>query len=123
MRLAMEQAAPGCYTENSRSSRGELAMLQRLIGTLAALLMLGSASAFAGVPADYYFWQPAKKDDAPRPWAVLLPGSSGLSIFDDHEHYFRAAIWLNERGVDALVVDYFGAIPLVPAAREGPPGD
>jgi dienelactone hydrolase len=25
--------------------------------------------------------------------------------------------------VDALVIDYHGAIPLVPAAREGPPGD
>jgi dienelactone hydrolase len=85
--------------------------------------MVGSGSALAEVPADHYFWQPAKSDRAPRPWAVLLPGTSGLEIFDDHEHYFRAAIWLNERGVDALVIDYHGAIPLVPAAREGPPGD
>jgi dienelactone hydrolase len=54
---------------------------------------------------------------------VVLPGTSGLDIFDDHEHYFRAAIWLNERGVDALVIDYHGAIPLITAAKEGPPGD
>ena len=98
-------------------------MFQRVVGAVAVLLMLGLDSAFADVPADYYFWQPAKSDGAPRPWAVLLPGSSGLDIFDDHEHYFRAAVWLNERGVDALVIDYHGAVPLVPAAREGPPGD
>jgi len=98
-------------------------MFRRVVGAVAALLMLGSDSAFADVPADHYFWQPAKSDSAPRPWAVVLPGTSGLDIFDDHEHYFRAAVWLNERGVDALVIDYHGAIPLVPAAREGPPGD
>ena len=98
-------------------------MFQRVVGAAAVLLMLGSDSSFADVPADHYFWQPAKSDGAPRPWAVLLPGTSGLDIFDDHEHYFRAALWLNERGVDALVIDYHGAIPLVPAAREGPPGD
>ena len=99
-------------------------MFRRAVGTLAVLLMLGAGrAAFAEVSADHYFWQPAKSDGVPRPWAVVLPGSSGLSIFDDHEHYFRAAIWLNERGVDALVIDYHGAIPLVPAAREGAPGD
>src|SRR5215471_10363765 len=98
-------------------------MFQRVVGAVAVLLMSSTGSSFAGMPADHYFWQPAKPDGAPRPWAVLLPGSSGLSIFDDHEHYFRAAVWLNERGVDALVIDYHGAIPLVPAAREGPPGD
>ena len=98
-------------------------MFQRVVGAVAVLLMLGADSSFAEVPADHYFWQPAKSDRAPRPWAVLLPGTSGLDIFDDHEHYFRAAIWLNERGVDALVIDYHGAIPLVPAARDGAPGD
>ena len=98
-------------------------MFQRVVGAAAVLLMLGSDTSFADVPADHYFWQPAKSDGAPRPWAVVLPGSSGLEIFDDREHYFRAALWLNERGVDALVIDYHGAVPLVPEAREGPPGD
>jgi len=98
-------------------------MFQRVVGAVAVLLMLGSDSSFADVPADHYFWQPAKSDGAPRPWAVLLPGTSGLDIFDDHEHYFRAALWLNERGVDALVIDYHGAIPLIREARDGPPGD
>jgi dienelactone hydrolase len=86
--------------------------------------MLGFAGAFAQqTAADRYFWRPARADAAPRPWAVLLPGTSGLSIFDDNEHYFRAAVWLNSHGVDALVVDYHGAAPFVPAAREGTPGD
>ena len=98
-------------------------MFQRVAGAVAGLLMLGADNSFAEVPADHYFWQPAKSDGAPRPWAVLLPGTSGLDIFDDHEHYFRAAIWLNERGVDALVIDYHGAVPLLPAARDGSPGD
>lgn len=98
-------------------------MFRQAVGAVAVLWMLGSASSFADVPADHYFWQPVKSDGAPRPWAVLLPGSSGLSIFDDDEHYFRAAVWLNERGVDALVIDYHEAVPLLPAAREGAPGD
>jgi dienelactone hydrolase len=98
-------------------------MFQRALAAVAVFLMLGSANSFADVAADHYFWQPARSDGAARPWAVLLPGTSGLSIFDDDEHYFRAAIWLNERGVDALVIDYHGAIPFVPAAREGAPGD
>src|SRR5262245_49470057 len=108
----MEQPAPGCYTWTRGRSRGEVRMFPRVIGAVAVLLMLGSYSAFADVPADHYFWTPVKSDGAPRPWAVLLPGSSGLEIFDDHEHYFRAALWLNERGVDALVIDYHGAVPL-----------
>ena len=85
--------------------------------------MLGFTSTFAQTAADHYFWRPASPNSAARPWAVLLPGTSGLSIFDDNEHYFRVAAWLNERGVDALVIDYHGAAPFVPAAREGTPGD
>jgi len=98
-------------------------LVQRALAVVSVLLMLGSASSFAATAADHYFWRPASSDGAARPWAVLLPGSSGLSIFDDDEHYFRAAVWLNERGVDALVIDYHGAAPFVPAAREGTPGD
>lgn len=47
--------------------------------------------------------------NAPTPakrWAVLLPGASGLKIFDDAGHYFRAAATLNERGFHVLVIDY-----------------
>jgi dienelactone hydrolase len=86
-------------------------------------LASGTANAFAQGPGAHYYWRPARADGAARPWAIVLPGTSGLSIFDDREHYFRAAIWLNERGVDALVIDYHGAAPFVAAAREGTPGD
>jgi dienelactone hydrolase len=98
-------------------------LFHRVLAALAVLL-LGPAGVFAQPAADYYFWRPASRsDDAARPWAILLPGTSGLSIFDDNEHYFRAALWLNSLGMDALVIDYHGAAPFVPAAREGTPGD
>jgi dienelactone hydrolase len=42
-------------------------------------------------------------------WVVLLPGASGLTIFDDQEHYYRAAAALNADGFDAIVVDYKAA--------------
>jgi dienelactone hydrolase len=98
-------------------------VLQRALAAAAVMLMSVPAGSLAQTAADYYFWQPVARDGAARPWAVVLPGSSGLSIFDDNEHYFRAAIWLNGRGVDALVIDYHGAAGFVPEAREGPPGD
>jgi dienelactone hydrolase len=98
-------------------------LFQRALAAVAVVLVSGTTSAFAAGAADYYFWRPASRDGAARPWAVLLPGTSGLSIFNDHEHYFRAAVWLNSRGVDALVIDYHGASALVPAAKEGTPGD
>jgi dienelactone hydrolase len=50
-------------------------------------------------------------------WVVLLPGASGLTIFDDQEHYFRAAAALNAEGFDAIVVDYK---PAYKAARNPP---
>lgn len=50
-------------------------------------------------------------------WVVLLPGASGLTIFDDKDHYFRAAQALNAQGFDALVVDYKAAYK----AAESPP--
>jgi dienelactone hydrolase len=40
------------------------------------------------------------------PLALLLPGASGLRIFDDDNHYFRAASRLNDLGCDCLIVDY-----------------
>ena len=103
--------------------RGETSLVQRALAAVVAVLMLGTTSALAAGAADYYFWRPAARDGMARPWVVLLPGTSGLSIFNDHEHYFRTAAWFNSRGVDALVIDYHGASALVPAAKEGTPGD
>ncbi len=39
-------------------------------------------------------------------WVLLLPGASGLRIFDDEGHYFRAATALARQGFAAIVVDY-----------------
>lgn len=41
-----------------------------------------------------------------RPLAVLLPGASGLKVFDDDHHYFRAAQRCNDLGYDCLLIDY-----------------
>jgi len=52
----------------------------------------------------HFYFRPATN---PRgAWVVLLPGASGLKIFDDQDHYFRAAAVLNAAGFDAVVVDY-----------------
>lgn len=47
--------------------------------------------------------------DVARGWVILLPGASGLAIFEDKEHYFRAADRMTREGFDALVVDYKAA--------------
>jgi hypothetical protein len=88
----------------------------RTIWIALASLSLFASNARAEAAADHYFWRPASKDATPRPWAVVLPGSGGMSILGDDDHYFRAASWLNERGVDALVIDYHGAARFVSAA-------
>ena len=65
-----------------------------------------AANSKAAMQAAYHFIP------APSPrgaWVVLLPGASGLTIFDDKNHYFRAAATLNAQGYDALVVDYKAA--------------
>lgn len=98
-------------------------MPPRVLLAAFASLCLFAASARAEVAADHYFWRSASEDTVARPWAVLLPGSSGMSILGDGEHYFRAATWLNQRGVDAIVIDYHGAARFVPGAEDGSPGD
>lgn len=92
-----------------------------LVGFVSIFLLAGNAGAEDAT--EHYFWRPVSENAAPRPWAVLLPGSGGMSILGDDEHYFRAANWLNERGIDALVVDYHSAARFVPAAKNGAPGD
>lgn len=89
---------------------------------------LSSLSASAGAqqvsePASQHFhWRPAKEDGTSRPWAILLPGASGLDISGDDQHYFRTAAWLNAQGIDALVVHYQPASRLLPDTQDGKPG-
>ncbi len=42
-------------------------------------------------------------------YVLLLPGSSGLHVFEDDTHYFAAAATLSEQGLRPLVVDYRAA--------------
>lgn len=78
---------------------------------VAAMTTTGGAAAQEGDSP--FVWQPAAEDDAPRPWAVMIPGGGGLTVFHDTDHYYRWARWLNERGIDVLMVDHV-------ALREAP---
>jgi len=53
-----------------------------------------------------FHWQPAADDGQPHPWAILLPGGGGMAVFQDTDHYYRWARWLNARGIDVLLVDH-----------------
>lgn len=55
------------------------------------------------VPEDFVYVRRADSGDT---WAILLPGSSGLPVFGDDRHYFRAADSLNAHGISVILVDY-----------------
>lgn len=83
---------------------------------VAAMTTSGSAAAQEGDSP--FVWQPAADEDAPRPWAVIIPGGGGLSVFHDTDHYYRWARWLNERGIDVLMIDHVAM-----AQQPGPEGE
>ncbi|MFN0012425.1 MAG: hypothetical protein ACKVS8_12370 [Phycisphaerales bacterium] len=56
-------------------------------------------------------------------WVMLLPGASGLTIFEDTRHYFKAAEAMQARGFDVLVVDYKTAYKQSPSAPQVPTGE
>jgi len=58
-----------------------------------------------------------------RGWVVLLPGASGLKIFDDDQHYFRTAHAVNSMGFDAVVIDYKAAYRAAQAKPDGSTGE
>ncbi len=78
----------------------------------------GPQSPADAVPADYYHWREAATD-RPAGWVVILPGSSGLTIFDDDSHYFDTANRYNDLGFDVLVVDYKPALRASASTPEG----
>lgn len=55
-------------------------------------------------PEDYFYVQKPKVNNGK--WVVLLPGTSGLKIFNDDKHYFDVASELNDRGFTVILVDY-----------------
>lgn len=45
-----------------------------------------------------------------KEWIVILPGYSGLKVFKDTGHYFRAAKELNALGFDVMILEYKKAV-------------
>ena len=104
---------------------------QVLIASIAAFALVSIQPGCQSAPGN----QPAAASSAPQPvaslgfasglcwcpsttadgrWAILLPGASGLKIFEDDGHYFRAADALNANGFDVLVIDYKRAYKAAP---------
>jgi dienelactone hydrolase len=77
-------------------------------------------SAAATGLASGFYWRHASVSG--ERWAILLPGASGLKVFDDDGHYFRAADALNVRGFDVLVIDYKRAYKAAPSRPDVPTG-
>lgn len=77
-----------------------------------------AVSAAADSPAQHY-QMTASAGTVRRGLAVLVPGSSGLEIFGDRDHYPAVAGELRQRGFDTLLLDYKAAYA---AAEDPPPG-
>jgi dienelactone hydrolase len=54
----------------------------------------------------YYAFYKAKSNVSKHQWILLLPGSSGLTIFEDSTFYHRKAEYLNQIGFDIILLDY-----------------
>lgn len=100
-----------------------IARLRSLLLGATMVAALGACSEEATMPEpvelelpEYAYWRPAADDGAARPWAVILPGGGGMEVFGDTEHYFRWAEWLNDRGIDVLLLHYQAANEDFPAA-------
>src|SRR5690606_27541220 len=53
---------------------------------------------------DFFHFQKAENYDAEK-WAVFLPGTGGLRVFNDTLHYYDVATKLNAEGISVLLVD------------------
>ena len=71
---------------------------------------------------EHYYPSSAETADGPNPWIVILPGGGGIEVFGDAEFYFDVARHWNARGLDALVVHYQAAAPILGIDTEGAPG-
>lgn len=105
------------------------ARLLGLLSVLGSAFLFGCATsnqgakvrpASAAAPDELQRMAPAfnlRRATGAQAFVVLLPGASGLTIFEDSEHYCRAAEALNHDGFDVIVVDYKAAY----RAAERPP--
>lgn len=57
---------------------------------------------------DFFHFQKSENFDASK-WAVFLPGTGGLRIFNDTVHYYKMAEELNRIGISVLLVDNVAA--------------
>ncbi len=57
-----------------------------------------------GQNSSYLFFKSKQLDT--NKWIILLPGSSGLTIFKDDTFYLRQADSLQSRGFDVFLIDY-----------------
>jgi dienelactone hydrolase len=64
-----------------------------------------SATALKAQSNNYTFYK-AKIDESKHEWILLLPGSNGLTIFEDSTFYNRKAEYLNQKGFDIILLDY-----------------
>ncbi|MWV28028.1 dienelactone hydrolase family protein [Aurantiacibacter rhizosphaerae] len=106
-----------------------------MIGRVAAVAVIGLASACAPggeigdrmmtshPSADQHYYPSATDGEGQgNPWIVILPGGGGIEVFGDTEFYFDVARHWNSRGLDALVVHYQEAAPILGIESEGIPG-
>ncbi|MBL7703129.1 MAG: dienelactone hydrolase family protein [Ferruginibacter sp.] len=77
-------------------------ILKKTVIVAGLLTCLNSVSA----QTDYYRFYKSKSEKATQGWILLLPGSSGFTIFDDSTFYDRKAAALNKSGYDVLLLDY-----------------
>jgi len=59
-----------------------------------------------GKISEHFYPMPSHTKSLQKEWVIILPGYSGLKVFKDTTHYFKAAQELNTAGFDVLVVDY-----------------
>lgn len=71
---------------------------------------------------EHYYPSAAQGELGANPWIVILPGGGGIEVFGDTEFYFDVARHWNEQGLDALVVHYQEAAPMLGIESEGNPG-
>lgn len=73
--------------------------------TLTIFLLTITTTVLYGQNSSYIVFK-AKVELNKHEWVLLLPGSSGLTIFEDSTFYKRKAEILTQKGYDVLLLDY-----------------
>jgi len=81
--------------------------------TLIVLIVFGLLSCSSSKKAihmdkvsQHFYPMPSTTKNLEKEWVMILPGYSGLKVFKDTGHYFRAAEELNAAGFDVIIVEY-----------------